>query len=346
MRNLREELTACWCEAHADLPAAWRSALGDAEPNFGAVPESATLDSTACIVPLPGETAGPFYALEGIDPEDVTVVIVGNDPYPDPRRATGRAFEQGDITDWVEGLRQGRVTPSLLSLACAAAALHPGAEGLGLDGTKDRREKLQSALCCRLVALASPQSMFENLTGQGVLWINRTPTISAQETDGRWQAVEEHRDRRWHQALWHPITLAILRTLVGEARTRPIVFALFGDKAKKLKRQIERLGRAPGLPTPNLRFVKSGHPSLPHHYLRYGNPLGRINAELASQGRDAIDWCDPASIPMSGDTPGGGGTSRTRAMIEQSAGPSARSIAIMDRTVGKYRHTLRRLAER
>lgn len=341
MPNLREELRACWREAQANLPAAWRSALGGAEPNFGAVPESATLGSTACIVPLPGETAGPFYALEGIDPEDVAVVIIGNDPYPDPRRATGRAFEQGDITDWMESLRQGGVTRSLLSLACAAAALHPGAQGLGLDGTKDRREKLQSALRGGLVALPSPQSMFENLTGQGVLWINRTPTISAQETDRGWRPVEEH--RKWHQALWHPITLAILTTLVGEARTRPIVFALFGRPARDLQPQIEGLGHALG-PTPNLRFVKSGHPSMSHRFLRYGNPLGRINAELESQGCYPIDWCGHAATPMSGDTPGGGG--RTRAMTDHSAGASARSIAIMDRTVGKYRHTLRRLAER
>lgn len=343
MRNLREELTACWHEAQAGLPAAWRSALGGAEPNLGAVPESATLGSTACIVPLPGETAGPFYALEGIDPEDVAVVIIGNDPYPDPRRATGRAFEQGDITDWVEGLGQRRVTPSLLILACAAAALLPTA-GQGPNGTRDRPEELQRTLYCGLPALPRPRAMFENLTGQGVLWINRTPTISVRTTGDGWEAVPRHRE--WHRALWDPITLAILRTLVGEARSRPIVFALFGDKAKKLKQQIERPGRAPGLPTPDLRFVKSGHPSVPHLFLRYGNPLGRINAVLESQGCNPIDWCGPAAIPRSGDNRGGGGTSRTRAMTDQSARPSARSIAIMDRTVGKYRNTLRRLAER
>lgn len=351
MPNLREELRACWREAQAELPAAWRSALGaepNAGPNFDAVPENATLDSAARIVPMRRETAGPFYALEGIDPEDVAVVIIGNDPYPDPRRATGRAFEQGDITNWVEGLWQGGVTRSLLSLACAAAALHLGAEGLGLDGTKDRREKLQSALRGGLVALPSPRSMFENLTGQGVLWINRTPTISVQETNRGWRPVEEH--RKWHQALWRPITLAILTTLVDEARTRPIVFALFGRPARDLQPQIEKLGHVPSPPRPDLRFVKSGHPSRPHHFLRRGNPLGRINAELNAGGCNPIDWCDATAIPR----PYGaeqacspacstGGPAR---VVDQSAGASVLSTAIMDRTVGKYRNTLRRLAER
>lgn len=181
MRNLRDELRACWQEAQAELPAAWCSALGGAEPNFGAVPEDATLDPAARIVPLRGETTGAFYALDGIDPADVAVVIVGNVPYHDPRQATGRSFEQGDLDDWVEGLRQGRLTPSLFTLGCAAAALIPIAGRPGLTGTRDHAERLQRTLYGGLAALPSPRSMFENLTGQGVLWINRTPTISARE---------------------------------------------------------------------------------------------------------------------------------------------------------------------
>ena len=344
MRNLRDELRACWREAQAELPAAWRSALGGAEPNFGAVPEDATLDPAARIVPLRGETTGPFYALEGIDPADVAVVIIGNDPYPDPRHATGRSFEQGDLCDWVEALDPCRVTPSLLSLACAAAALLPTASESGLDGTRDRAKKLLRALQCGMATLPSPRSMFENLTGQGVLWINRTPTISAQEAGQRWKAIHPH--RKWHRALWHPITNAILTTLVNEARTRPFVFALFGRPARDIQEQIEGLGRAP-----NLRFVESGHPSMPHLFLRCGNPLGRINAELVSQRCDPIEWSCPAAIPKVRSTATSPARSHSRAVNlgaagEQAARTSARTIAIMDRTVGKYRKTLRRLAYR
>ena len=346
MRNLRDELTAYWLEAQAELPAAWRSALGGAEPNFSAVPADATLDPAARIVPLRGETTGPFCALEGIDPEDVAVVIIDNDPYPDPGRATGRSFEQGDLGDWVEALGSCRVTPSLLSLACAAAALLPTASESGLDGTRDRGKKLLRALQCGVATLPSPQSMFENLTGQGVLWVNCTPTISAQESGQCWKPIKPH--RKWHRALWCPITDAILTTLVREARTRPVVFALFGAEAGKLPKRIERLVQAP-----NLRLVKAGHPSMPHLFLRCGNPLRRVNAELISQGRDPIDWCDPAAItPTAGAgrarsrAGSGGRAASVRAVADQSAGASARSIAIMDRTVGKYGQTLRRLAER
>lgn len=333
MRNLREELAACWHESQAGLPAAWRSALGGAEPCLGAVAEHAILDSI-WVVPVQGRAGGPFYALDGIDPEDVSVVVIGDDPYPDPRRATGRSFEQGDLRDWAEGLRQGRVAPSLLSLARAAAALHPDAATLGLDGAS-RRPPSDLHGCAAL--LPSPRAMFDNLTGQGVLWINRTPTISVRKTWEGWQAFEHH--RRWHRAFWRPITRAILSTVVGEARTRPIVFGLFGGPAGALQPQLERLAQALGVPTPNLRFVRSGHPSRPQPFFRRGNPLARVNAELTAQGRDPIDWRGPgASPPLDG--------ARARAVDEQSRGASARSIAIMDRTVGKYRHTLRRLAER
>ena len=343
MPNLRDELRRCWHECQADLPAAWRSALGDAEPNFGAC-ENAAFDSSARIVPLRAEASGPFYALDGIDPGDVAVVVVGNDPYPNPRRATGRSFEQGDVVDWADGLGQrGRVAPSLLSLACAVAALRPGAAGLGLDEARlgGRCQKLQSELKSGLAELPRPRAMFENLTGQGVLWINRTPTISARETGTGWRPIKQH--RKWHRALWRPIMWAILSAVIGQARTRPIVFALFGQLAGKLRPQIERRRRALGIPLPNLRFVQSGHPSLPHLFFSAGNPLARVNCELTSQGRDPIEWCDPFAIPSTGDNsaPSAGCDARTNEF-----GASVRSIAIMDRTVGKYRRTLRRLAER
>lgn len=187
------------------------------------------------------------------------------------------------------------MAPSLLSFARAAAALHPAASGLGLDGTSARRDRFQDRLDRGVALLPNPRAMFENLTGQGVLWLNRTPTISTQITDSGWQAIEAH--GRWHRALWRPITRAILSAVVEEAKERAIVFGLFGYRAKQLRRQIEKLGR-----TPNLRFATAGHPAVPHLFFRCGNPLARINAELSSQGRDPIDWCGPGAIPKA---PGG-----------------------------------------
>lgn len=297
MPYLRDEMQRYLHQWQDNLPTTWREKLCDVEPDFGAVPQCAPLDEAAQIVPVLCNGGGVFYALEGIDPSDVRVVLIGNDPYPDPDRATGRSFEQGDLTSWIDDLAvPGRVTPSLLSLVCAAVALLPGAEGLKLDhgSLHDRREKLRQGLQSGAVVLLRPRPVFENLTGRGVLWINRTPTISVFHSGrccrgGAWQAIKEQ--RKWHRALWRPVTHTIISALVEEASQSPIVFALFGSKAKSLRRWIETQGTGLGVPRDNLCFVESGHPSVPRYFFRSRNPLRRINHELTVRGCDPIDWC-------------------------------------------------------
>lgn len=364
MPNLRDELDRYLHQWRDGLPTAWRERLDGVEPNFDAVPRDASLDQGARIVPIRRDGGGVFYALEGIDPSDVAAVVIGNDPYPDPCRATGRSFEQGDLTGWIDDLaKPGRVTPSLLSLVCAAAALLPGAEGLRLDSGDlcDRREILRRGLQDGQVVLPPPRAMFENLTGQGVLWINRTPTISVFDTGTycrgtSWQAVEEQRG--WHKRLWHPITRRIISVLVEEARERAVVIALFGSPAKGLRRLIRaRRRRLANDRQRNLCIVESGHPSVPRYFFCSGNPLRRINNELAVHGRDLIDWYgSPAGRTAANDSPclsTAPGRTLTQARpptartVDRFAvGASARSIAIMDRTAGKYRTALKRLAER
>ena len=332
MPQLRSEMERYLRGWRDDLSAAWRERLQGAMPCFNAIPQGATLDQGAQIVPCRRDGHGPLYALEGNDPSDVRVVVFGNDPYPDPLRATGRSFEQGDLDSWIESLSEpGRVTPSLLNMICAAVALLPDAAGLNLTSPNlhGRREVLRCALQNGTVALPVPRSMFEVLTGQGVLWLNRTPTISAFNTGRRrrgscWEGVEKH--RKWHRALWRPVTDAILSGLVDEVRTTAIVFALFGSEAKGLRPWIETQLQCLNVPD-NVRFVESGHPSY-RTFFSAGNPLGRINDELASCGREPIDWCGPTAACAG----------------EDASGASRRSIAIMDRAIGRYRTTLKQLA--
>ena len=207
MPKLLDEMRRYLGRWQDDLPSAWRTRLDGVAPKLDAIPRDASLDLDARIVPVRRDQGRVFYALEGIDPSDVNAVMLGNDPYSDPIRATGRSFEQGDLTEWTDDLREpGRVTRSLLSLVCAAAALHPDAKAPGLDssGLCDRREKLLCGLQEGKVVLPPARSMFENLTGQGVLWINRTPTMSVLDTRQRregssWRAIDEQ--RKWHRAL-------------------------------------------------------------------------------------------------------------------------------------------------
>ena len=43
-----------------------------------------------------------FHAFDGIRPDDVRVVVLGQDPYPSPDFSTGRDFEAGNVADWRE----------------------------------------------------------------------------------------------------------------------------------------------------------------------------------------------------------------------------------------------------
>ena len=298
MPRLRDELELYLDGWREHLPEAWRETLKGVGPDFNAIPGDALLEQGARIIPDPPECV--FHALDGIDPSGVKVVVFGNDPYPDPCRATGRSFEQGNLTDWIADLAEcDRVTPSLLNLARAAGALYPGANGLGLDSPDiarcDRAPMLLQVLHDNSVVLSCPPSMFENLTRQGVLWINRTPTISPFDTGNvcrgtTWRKPSDC-ERAWHRDFWRPVTHAILSALVQEAQDRALVIALFGREAREIEGCIESLLGHPVDQQGNLCVVESGHPSMPHLFFRYGNPLRRINDELTARHRNLIDWC-------------------------------------------------------
>lgn len=337
LRNAMQQHLHQWRDR---LPSAWQEVLDSVAPNLDAIRGGAELARDARIVPAQD---GVFYALDGIDPADVRVVVVGNDPYPHPHQATGRSFEQGDLTGWISDLPACRVTRSLLTLACAAASLCPNAGAFGLDGRNlhQRKETLRRALQHN-VSILPPQSMFEYLTGQGVLWINRTPTISVFQADDGWEDIKEH--RRWHRALWRPVTRKLISCLVEEALERTIVFALFGREAKGLKNWIKATGRRLCVPSENLHVVESGHPCLPHRFFCSGNPLQRINDKLT----EPIDWCGPTAWPtaangLSSTTTGRPG--HMRQPLRTNGIERRASLAIMDRAVGKYRTALTRLAD-
>ena len=162
MNSLRGALERRLHDWPGALPTTWRDGLDGVAPDFDAVPADAALDETARIVPVRRRQDGVFHALDGVEPSAVQVVILGGEPHPDPQKATGRAFEQGDLTAWPDDLAQpGRITPSLLSFVCAAVALLPNANKLGLDPAHldhQRGGKLRRALQGGPGRSAAPQT--------------------------------------------------------------------------------------------------------------------------------------------------------------------------------------------
>lgn len=274
------------------LPAAWKPHFKAAELAFDTVEPTAQLAPAEKIWPQRTDSsprAHVFKALKDLAPGEVRVVIFGNDPYTRVEQATGRSFEQGDLSDWVKDAQvRRRISPSLKSIVCAAAAADGGNAGYDLtsredldDGEEEWRAhaELTRGLVAGEIKLPPPRRIFEHWARQGVLWLNRTLTYT------KWD--EAH--RKSHTRLWAPFTRRVLEVLVAQAAfDRPVVFALWGGPAKELEGEIEQLRQQAGTPAGVVRYTRTGHPQIPKNYFEHGNPLEAINDELG--GQTAIKW--------------------------------------------------------
>src|SRR5262245_39642502 len=117
LRDALDETFAGW---EGRLPAGWKKPLAGVGLGGKDVADNLLLEPRFPIFPaFQGEKGEPrllgspddsdtFKALRGVAPGKVRVVIVGQDPYPDVAKATGRSFEQGDLVDWVHDAATGR----------------------------------------------------------------------------------------------------------------------------------------------------------------------------------------------------------------------------------------------
>jgi len=93
-----------------DIQEPWLDVIGDVRLGFEEVDAKLELESWEPIFPprrgrsFPGAPAGAhiFHAFDGLAPQDVRCVILGQDPYPCPAFSTGRAFEAGNVIRWFE----------------------------------------------------------------------------------------------------------------------------------------------------------------------------------------------------------------------------------------------------
>ena len=93
-----------------DIDPPWRAVVRTVSLAFDDVDPTLELEPWEPIFParrgmvFPGAPAGAHMlrAFDGIAPGDVRCVILGQDPYPCPAFATGRAFEAGNVARWRE----------------------------------------------------------------------------------------------------------------------------------------------------------------------------------------------------------------------------------------------------
>lgn len=154
-------------------------------------------------------------AFDGLTPQRVRVVVLGQDPYPRRNRATGRAFEDGA---W-NAARPALVADSLRNLLQSAASAEKpnlGISEVGGDWSRVRAAIQEN----RFLPPAVPR-FFDDLSDQGVLSVNAAWTFTG----------EDKTEKDLHLKVWRPILNHLIRKLARS--NQPIVFLILGEDARK-----------------------------------------------------------------------------------------------------------------
>jgi uracil DNA glycosylase len=227
-----------------------------------------------------------FRALDGIGPDEVCVVILGQDPYQKVSQATGRSFEQGDLRNW---LGKPRVAPSLQRIIQSLATARTGDKGYS-EGTNGWR-RLVDAIRDKTLQIKPPLELWDQWQSQGVLFINAIFTFTRAEPTTQFDG---------HGRLWVPIVRAILGHVVRR-QDRSVVFVAWGDKANDAFEGsgAREAAEAAGTWGTRVRLVRRPHPNarpkrtepqtdLP--FLRGENAFVQINQALEDVGGAKVIW--------------------------------------------------------
>jgi len=286
--SLRREMERFLHDWRDDLSPAWSQFLDGAEPALDAINPALTFDIAEPVIPgrrdepYPDAPAGAhvFRALDAIDPADVSVVVIGQDPYPRLTRATGRAFEDGELTDW-----GGKVAASLQRLMQSALALRHNrtdwAQGPG--GWSAIRQAYRDGD----LPLEPSNAYFDRLQSRhGVLFVNAGWTLTRFVPGGG-------EEQKAHIAPWRPVMTALLAGL-AEREQGSIVYLLLGGFARSLfdATDIEARARDEGRWGTRVAKVVHPHPSAlgSTGYFAAGNPLDKVNRALGDMDATPVDW--------------------------------------------------------
>lgn len=219
-----------------------------------------------CSRPQPSEV---FNAFDGLKPQDVKVLIIGQDPYPDIDRAHGLAFS----------FKKGNLVPE--------------------DSLKNIFEKLKKEL--------GLENTYTNLTcwkEQNVLLLNTALTYKKAE-----DKKEQGNVQKAHLKHWDKFINQVLKklTTVKKQSNQPLVVMLWGRKANELKefayKGIENEKKY-SEKNPNILVLRSSHPSNLYQASSrkiYGGDVSAFNDDdyrpfidcntfLEKYHTDAINW--------------------------------------------------------
>jgi uracil-DNA glycosylase len=280
--SLKQALREMLADWSADLPSDWRDACGDVQLGFDDIDPALTLEFWEPVFPVrrgatfPGMPAGAHMlrAFDGISPDRVRCVILGQDPYPSPEFATGRAFEAGNVAAWRE--LDKMFSKSVRAFIQQIVAARSG------DGEYARSfadwPKTLAAIETGAVAFESAADLAQRWVDDGVLLLNSSLTLSRFRVD-----VDPHQSRG-HLPLWRPLMVKVLRALAD--RGKPIVFIGFGAVAAETLR---RAGVGEGARGACACILRD-HPARADEVLALENPFLLCNKHLERMGAKPIAW--------------------------------------------------------
>jgi uracil-DNA glycosylase len=279
LKDAMKDILAGWRQ---DLDAPWQAVAAGTELGFEAVDPDLTLEPWEPIFPVrrgkryPGAPAGAhvFRAFDGIAPEAVRVVVLGQDPYPCGAFSTGRAFEAGNVAEWRELEKMFSVSVRTFMLQIAAARSGDA------SWTRSVAEwpRLRDAIEAGTFDLEPANAIADRWVRQGVLLLNSALTLSRFTVEG------DPHQLRGHLPLWRPFIAAVLRHLA--ARNRPIAFIGFGGQAANA---LADAGVSEGT-RGAIACILREHPARGNDVLALENPFILANRHLTALGTQPIAW--------------------------------------------------------
>lgn len=279
LRAAMEEFLSDWS---ADLKEPWRDLLGHVALDFEGIASELELEVWEPIFPVrrgkhfPGMPVGThcLRAFDGISPDDVTCVVLGQDPYPEPGFATGRAFEAGNLAGWNELNKM--FSKSIRAYTQQIVAARTG----DLSYARDFSDwpKTLAAIENGAVALEHPSDIADRWVSEGALLLNASLTLTRFKVD-----IDPHQSQG-HLVLWRPLIVETLRTLAS--RGKPLVFLGFGDAAAQAL-ALAGIDEAVG---GHLRCVLRDHPARADEVLARPNSFILCNDFLEEMGAQPIAW--------------------------------------------------------
>ena len=276
---LRESLDG-WQE---DIAFLWRDVVGDVALGFDDMDPALELEPWEPIFPVrrgrtfPGAPAGAHMlrAFDGIAPEDVRCVILGQDPYPCPAFSTGRAFEAGNVARWRE--LDKMFSPSVRAVVQLIVAARTG--DAHYVGSFARWPATLAAIEAGEVDLEAPSALADRWVKSGVLLLNASLTLTRFRREGDPHQVQGH------LPLWRPFMVRVLDHLAR--RRTPVVFLGFGDAAAET---LAAVGLSEAGAGTDQRVILRPHPAAADAVLMPENPFTLCNLRLQAMGARPVDW--------------------------------------------------------